>query len=403
MKQRLLVAALLGALGAQAQAASLGNENLNISGFGTLAGACSNGDDARYTRANQREGTAGTTTLGLDSNLGLQATYTLSDSLSATTQILSRKSTGDSFTTELAWAFVKYRVSDEVAVRVGRVVLPSFLISDYQNVGYANTMMRPPAEMYAQNIIENIDGADINWQHSYGDTTVTAQAIVGIARGKSYVPADGSEPRFQAPAGGFAVSAEHGPVTLRFAHMQGKLKATDVKAINTLTDTLSAVGYAALANDISLKDSKRMAFTSVGLLADWHDIVVQAEYGMRRAKQPVYLAESNAWYAMAGYRFGKLLPYYAHAKYDGKGSAITAPASLARIPALNGVVQNLLAPGDQSSDLVGVRWDFAPSAALKVQVDRVKPGAKNGLLIDVKPAGMGKDVTVVAAGVDFVF
>jgi len=404
MKRKLLVASVLGALSlAQAHAATLGNENLTISGFGTLAAAKSNTEDARFTRANQREGTAGTTTFGLDSNLGLQATYTFSDKISATTQILSRKTTGESFTTELAWAFVKYKVSDEIAVRVGRVVIPAFLISDYQNVGYANTMMRPPAEMYAQNIIENVDGADVNWQHSFGDTNVTAQAVVGIARGKSYVSTDHSEPRFQAPAAGFAISAEHGPVTLRFAHVQGKLKATDVKAINSLTNTLTAVGFGQLASDIGIAEGKRMAFTSVGLLADWNNIVVQAEYGMRRAKQPVYLSESNAWYTMAGYRFGKILPYYAHADYDGKGGAVTVPAALARIPALNVGVRGLLAGSSQKSDIVGVRWDFAKSAALKVQVDRVKPGAKNGYLTDVTPAGVGKNVTVVAAGVDFVF
>jgi len=404
MKQKLLVASILGALSlAQAQAATIGNENLTISGFGTLAAAHSNTEDARFTRANQREGTAGTTTFGLDSNLGLQATYTFSDKISATTQVLSRKTSGENFSTELAWAFVKYKVSDEIAVRVGRVVVPAFLISDYQNVGYANTMMRPPIEMYGQNIIENLDGADINWQHSFGDTNVTAQAVLGIARGKSYVPTDHSEARFQAPAGGFALSAEHGPVTVRFAHIEGKLKATDVKPINSLTNTLRAVGFGQLADDITISQPKRMAFTSVGLLADWNNIVVQAEYGMRRAKDPVYISESNAWYTMAGYRFGKILPYYAHADYDGKGGAVNVPAALARIPALNAGVRGLLAGSSQKSDIVGVRWDFAKSAALKVQVDRVKPGAKNGFLSDVKPAGVGKDVTVVAAGVDFVF
>ncbi|MUI12536.1 hypothetical protein GJV26_08640 [Massilia dura] len=387
----------------QASAATLGNDNLSITGFGTLAAARSNTDDARFTRANQREGTAGTNTIGLDSNLGLQATYTFSDKLSATTQILSRKTTGDSFTTELAWAFVKYKLNDDVSLRLGRVVVPAFLISDYQNVGYANTMMRPPIEMYGQNIIENVDGVDVNWQHGFGDTNVTAQAFVGVARGKSYVASDRSEPRYQAPAAGFAVSAEHGPVTLRFAHVQGKIKATNVKPINSLTNTLTSVGFAQLASDITLKEEKRVAFTSVGLLADWNNIVVQSEYGMRRAKDPSYLSESNAWYTMVGYRFGKVLPYFAHAKLDGKGSNITVPATLARIPALNAGVKNLLAGASQSSDLVGVRWDFASSAALKVQVDRVKPGAKNGFLSDVTPAGVGKKVTVVAAGVDFVF
>ena len=404
MKQKLLVASILGALSlAQANAATLGGDNLTISGFGTLAAAKSNTEDARFTRANQREGTAGTATFGLDSNLGLQATYTFDDKLSATTQILSRKYTGDSFTTELAWAFVKYKVTDEFSVRVGRVVVPSFLISDYQNVGYANTMMRPPVEMYGQNIIETADGADINWQHSFGDTNVTAQAVVGIARGKSYVATNQSEPRFQAATAGFAISAEHGPVTLRFAHVQAKLKSPEATIIRSLTNTVAAVGFPQLAEDISIAEAKRIAFTSVGLLADWNNIVVQAEYGMRRAKEPVYLTDSNAWYTMAGYRFGKVLPYYAHAKYEGKGSTITPPAALARIPALNAGVKGLLAGGSQSSDIVGLRWDFAKSADLKVQVDRVKSGATNGFLRDVTAAGRGKGVTVVAAGVDFVF
>jgi len=263
--------------------------------------------------------------------------------------------------------------------------------------------MRPPVEMYGQNIIETADGADINWQHSFGATNVTAQAVLGVARGKTYVSSNQTELRYQAPTAGFAISAEHGPVTLRFAHVQAKLKVNDAVLIESLSNTLAAVGFRQLGQDISIGEAKRIAFTSFGLLADWNNIVVQAEYGMRRAKEPVYLTDSDAWYTMAGYRFGKVLPYYAHAKYDGKGSVVQVPAALARIPALNAGVRGLLAGGDQSSDIVGVRWDFAKSAALKVQVDRVKSGSTNGFLRDVTVAGRGKGVTVVAAGVDFVF
>ncbi|AVR95560.1 porin [Pseudoduganella armeniaca] len=404
MKHTLIAAAVLAATCLpQAHAATLGSDNLTISGFGTLAAARSNTEDARFTRVNQREGTAGTTTFGLDSNLGLQATYTLNDKLSATTQILSRKTTGETFSTELAWAFVKYQVSDEIAVRVGRVVVPSFLISDYQNVGYANTMMRPPIEMYGQNLIETADGADVNWQHSFGDTNVTAQAVVGVARGKIWVSTNRSEPHYQAGTVGFAVSAERGPITLRFAHAQAKLKAPEAVLISSLADTLTAVGFGQLGSDIGIAEPKRIAFTSVGLLADWRNIVVQAEYGRRSAKEPVYLTDSDAWYTMAGYRFGKVLPYYTHAKWHGKGSNVATPAALARIPALSTAVRGLLAGGEQSTDTVGVRWDFAKSAALKVQVDRVKPEANDGFLKEVKAGAHGKNVTVVAAGVDFVF
>ncbi|QBE66769.1 porin [Pseudoduganella lutea] len=400
MKRTLLAAALLGTF-AIAHAADLGSDNLSITGFGTLAAAKSNTEDARYTRSNQREGTAGTTTIGLDSNLGLQATYKFSDKLSATTQILSRKSTGDSFTTELAWAFVKYQVNDDVAVRVGRVVMPTFLISDYQNVGYANTMMRPPTELYGSNFLENIDGADVSWQHSVGETNFTAQAVAGVVRGKAYTAQDKSVERFQSPHAAFAFTAERGPVLLRVAHVRGKL-TIDAKDLNMLADAVSHAGFGQFASDFSMREKKVISFTSVGLMADWNNIVVQSEYGIRRGVDKMFLADADAWYTMAGYRFGKVLPYYAHGSFKSKPS-VDIPAGLANIPALYGAMSGILAPTGQKSDTIGVRWDFAKSAALKVQVDRIKPGVKNALLSDVTPAGVGKNVTVVAAGVDFVF
>jgi hypothetical protein len=73
-------------------------------------------------------------------------------------------------------------------VRVGRVVLPAFLISDYQNVGYANTMMRPPIEMYARHRSKP-DGADINYQHAFGDLNFTTRpSPASAAASCSYRP-----------------------------------------------------------------------------------------------------------------------------------------------------------------------------------------------------------------------
>ncbi|WP_155706774.1 porin [Pseudoduganella dura] len=398
----MLAAAAIGALGiSHAGAADLGGENLSITGFGTLAAARSNTEEARYVRSNQREGTAGTTTIGLDSNLGLQATYKFSDKLSATTQILSRKSTGDSFTTELMWAFAKYQVNDDIAVRVGRVVMPTFLISDYQNVGYANTMIRPPTELYGSNFLENLDGADVTWQHSVGDTTFTVQGAAGIVHGKVYSRSAGKAERFQSPHAAIAFTAEHGPVTLRVAHVRGKLTVNE-PALDGLADAVAHAGFGQFASDFSMREEKVISFTSVGLMADWNNIVVQSEYGMRRGVDKMFLADADAWYVMAGYRFGKVLPYYAHGSFKSKPS-VGIPAGLANIPALYGAMSGVLARTAQSSDTIGVRWDFAKSAALKVQVDRVKPGVKNALLQDVTAAGVGKNVTVFAAGVDFVF
>jgi hypothetical protein len=405
MKKQLLVAAVFAATAAmQAQAGVLDDGNLSISGFGTLGVAKSNTDDVKFARYNQADGVGDSARIGLDTNLGLQATYKINDWLSGTAQVLTRKATEHSFTTDLTWAFLKARINDEVSVRVGRVVVPTFLISDYQNVGYANTMMRPPIEMYGQAPIENSDGADINYQHAFGDLNFTAQAFAGVSRGKLYVPTGaGSTATYRAPDAGISLAGEYGPFLLRVAHARADIHINDIQPINALTTTLNGAGFTQLASDLTFTTGKKIAFTSIGATMDWNNIIAQAEYAQRRAKDAVYLPDTNAWYAMAGYRIGKVLPYYAHASAKGAGSSVTKPAALARVPALNAAVTGLLTSAEQTSDIIGVRWDFAKSVALKVQVDRVKPKAKSGLLINVPAAGYNKDVTVVAAGLDFVF
>jgi hypothetical protein len=403
MKKQLLVAAVFAATAAmQAQAGTMDDGNLSISGFGTLGVAKSDTDQAQFARYNQAEGVKDKAKIGLDSNLGLQATYKINDWLSGTAQVLTRKNTSPTFTTDLTWAFLKAKINDEVNVRVGRVVLPTFLISDYQNVGYANTMMRPPIEMYGQAPIENVDGADVNYQHAFGDFNFTTQAFVGVSRGKLFIPtAGGAVATYRAPAYGISFTGEYGPFLVRVGHAQADLKSNDIGPINGLTATLGAVGFKQLGADIAVS-GKKIGFTSLGATMDWNNIVVQTEYAQRRAKDPVYIPDTNAWYAMAGYRIGKVLPYYAHASYTDAGHSVTPPATFPKTGVLGATVYGLLQSAEQTSDLVGVRWDFAKSLALKVQVDRVKPKAKGGSLIFQSPTFNG-DVTVVGVALDFVF
>ncbi len=189
---------------------------------------------------------------------------------------------------------------------------------------------------------------------------------------------------------------------MRVGHARADLKINDLAPINSLTATLSQFGFKQLANDLGLTDGKKIAFTSIGATMDWRNIVVQTEYAQRRAKEAVYVPDTNAWYTMVGYRVGKVLPYYAHASVRDAGSSVTPPATLPKNSPLGAVVYGLLPATEQSSDLIGVRWDFAKSMALKVQVDRAKPKTKGGSLIFVQP-GFNNNVTVVAAAIDFVF
>ena len=89
MKKRILASAIFAAFGS-AHAGVMDDGNLTISGFGTLGVARSDTNKAEFTRYNQAEGVKDKVKIGLDSNLGLQASYKVNDELSGTVQVLTR-------------------------------------------------------------------------------------------------------------------------------------------------------------------------------------------------------------------------------------------------------------------------------------------------------------------------
>ncbi|RZA31578.1 MAG: hypothetical protein EOP92_30495 [Lysobacteraceae bacterium] len=410
-----LLALPLAASMAHAQDGS-GFPQVKISGFGTGALTYADTRHAEFARPNQAEGSSRDFRTGIDSNLGLQADMPVNSWLSLTAQGLVRKDAEASYGAELSWAFAKARISDALSVRVGRVGLPVFMISDYRNVGYANHMVRPSAEVYSQVPFNSVDGVDVTWQHSFGDTTLTSQLAYGSVKS----PVSGDIHVKGRKLAALNVSAEHGPFTVRAGHATGKITIDDSASLNTLVAGLRAAGAGyrfaqlpVLANDIQA-NGKKASFSSLGLAMDWNDIVVQTEFAKR--KSDTYINDTSAWYVMGGYRIGKFMPYVSHAELKIDSAVVnTVPAACpAGYPAactptmqqLGAGVRRLpntgVGQGEQSTSTIGLRWDFASSVALKAQIDRVKPKNGNGLFINVQPGFKG-DVVVGAVALDFVF
>jgi hypothetical protein len=375
MKKRIIASALALSF---AVPCAFAQDAVRISGFGTGALTWTNTDKAEFARPNQASGADKDVTTGVDSNFGVQADYAVNSWLSVTGQGLVRKDAQDDFGAELAWAFAKAKVSDDVAIRVGRMGVPAFMISDYRNVGYANTMLRPPAEVYRQVNADSFDGADLVYQDTFGDTTVTAQ--FGVGRTTSKQPG-GVEVVFK-PLTALHVIAENGPNTFRFGRADAKFSVENNPTL-AVTDI-------------------RGSFTSIGYTLDYKNFLVQSEYALRKTESRTVM-DTTSYYVMLGYRIGKVTPYYYYGniKQDTARTYAGLPTTgpLAPLTAgVNAVVKSAL----QSNNAVGVRWDFAKSAALKVQVDRISPRDGAGAFINVKP-GFSGPVTVYAAGIDFVF
>jgi hypothetical protein len=390
--------------------------SVKVSGFGTGALTWTNTNEAEFGRPNQASGAKKKPRTGVDSNLGLQADVRINDWLSFTGQGLVRRDAEDNYGAELAWAFAKFKVSDRFSVRVGRIGLPAFMISDYRNVGYANTFLRPPVEMYSQVPFNSLDGIDATWQQSFGDTTVTGQLAYGGTEAQIAGGLTGKGEKMAA----INVVAEHGPFTARFGRVDATVEITGSASLNQLLGGLRAAGAGyrfpqliTMADELEARD-KKASFTSLGLGMDWNDIVVQTEFAKR--KTATYVNDTTSWYVMGGYRFGKVLPYFIHGKVsiDGHPANVVPTACPAGYPAACTPTMNALragaarlpysgtGQGEQSTTSVGVRWDLYRSVALKAQVDRVKPKVGSGLLLNAAP-GFNKDVTVGAVALDFVF
>ncbi len=67
----------------------------------------------------------------------------------------------------------------DLTVRLGRIGMPTFLVSDFRNVGYANTWLRAPNEVYALAVFPRLEGGDLSYRVHLGGSTLTAQTIAG--------------------------------------------------------------------------------------------------------------------------------------------------------------------------------------------------------------------------------
>jgi hypothetical protein len=126
------------------------------------------------------------------------------------------------------------------------------------------------------------------------------------------------------------------------------------------------------------------------------------------------LGDQTAGYLSGGYRFGAVAPYATYARVkanmatriDGLPVAGLPPQAAAVATMLNDELNHRLRRiAVQDTASVGVRWDFAPNYAFKMQLDRVAPrGGTEGTLVNVQSGFRpGRAFGVVSAGVDFVF
>jgi hypothetical protein len=269
------------------------------------------------------------------------------------------------------------------------------MVSDYRQVGYSNTWIRPPIEVYGQVPFDSDDGGDILYRKTVGPIDISAQAFYGKTD-LSLAQASVQSRRNW----GANVNVTLGPLSL-YAGRDQSVFTSSSASTNQLLAAVSAAGFTDLANRLNPVNVP-YAFTDFGFSLDDTHLTLQGE--VSKATAGGFLSSTDGQYLLAGYRVGKFTPYamFAREKVTSERTDTTIPQVGALIPLALGVDQLINSFGaDQHTISAGVRWDVHTSVDLKVQFDRVSPQG-NGLFINPEP-GFHGPVYVGSMTLDFVF
>ena len=373
----------------------------SFSGFGTVGVAHSSEDQADFTSSLFKPNGTGHTrawSADVDSLIAAQVTANFTPRLSAILQVISEQNYDNTYRPHVEWANIRYQFTPDFSVRVGRTVLPAFLLSDTRKVGYTYPWVRPPLEVYGLLPISNSDGLDLSYRLHLGELSNTLQVEVGqkdaeLVNNGGTVEGRGSW--------GLSNITEYGPLTTRISYQKAYLT---IASLNAFFDAFRQFGPQGVAiADKYDSDDRPFNFLGIGVSYDPGNWFVMGEWGHLDAHS--YIGKRAAWYVSGGYRFGRFTPYviYARAKADNLSDpGLDAPGAAGLNAALNSILSTKPV---QNTVSIGGRWDFMKNADLKLQFDHTDIGAgSSGVLSNLQPGfHPGGKVNVLSATIDFVF
>lgn len=369
---------------------SLSMGGWDITGFGTIGYAQTDKYNDLVLKRNitQKSETIEDNPWLIDTRLGLQMRKELSPGWDAVGQIVAQEKVENSLEEAIEMAFVRYHSGENFSFRLGRMILDTFQLSDYRNVGYSYHWVRPPTEFYGWIPFSHYDGFKAVYEIGDFDSLIRFEAFIGKSKStvnigykddetsKNYVKS--------APVYGGGVTWEKDDLTLRayisryrFVDNTNALKALLGYVDNPAIDFYWSEAKQ-IASDYAIKNAK-VTYGAIGFSwtpGPWHyqgelSFVNAANYGTYDGERA---------YIQVGRRFGDFLPHLTYSRsWDNRDFPYDPPAPTGdnAIDAGFNVLYNSYLKDNLSSGKInqytlslGVRWDFATQKALKLQCDR---------------------------------
>lgn len=352
---------------------------INFNGFATMAAGITGGNNETLF------GYDDYLTYERGSLLGLQASTDLEEGLEATVQIKAEGA--EDWVPEFEWAYLSYVVNESVKVFFGRQRQPFYIYSDYLDVGYAYHWVEPPRGVYDLPFDSN-DGVSVLFTKTFGKVDSNLQFVFG--RNKSTFRLQGEETSIDTKNSvGLNWAVSYDVVTFRVGHTQAKLDLGAPVLDQIITgweeayNAYDAGGEDALAaeannivgglSNLQYRESDA-SFSGVGFTVDVGPILVVAE-ATKLDLSDGFIGETTSQYVSVGYRVSEALMLHATVGSDEDESnsvaidtelfAASASPPIQLITGTQGLFSALMS--EEKYHSLGLRWDFHPSAAFKLQ------------------------------------
>ncbi|NPU92195.1 MAG: porin [Gammaproteobacteria bacterium] len=319
-----------------------------------------------------------------DSVYAIQFRGDLKEDLAITAQVIANGA--NNYDAEVAWAYATYQVSNELSLKVGRSRIPFFMFSDFLDVGYAYTWIKPPVSVYGDTgNFKNLDGVNIEYTTEVAGWFSRLSLMGGRSEAPIEVPEIGESDTSVKNMLIGAWSVNRDWFAMRVSHAQADLtfSAFD-EMIDLLTQppSLGGLGIALNTEEINQLsvDSDRASFSGVGFTIDHGNWIAAAEYTELEFDDSPIVSDTISWYVSLGYRWNKFTYYVVYSEDEDKTNEETTNIVdtkvmpvLASLPPeaaapINGALNSLYYVETESNSYsIGLRYDFHSAAALKTE------------------------------------
>lgn len=281
------------------------------------------------------------------SRAGIRITTDINDRAHAVVQMLARGE--DEFATDMQWAYVAYEISPALTWRAGRLVLPTYMHSQYTQASYAYPWVVLPSQVYGTLPIETLEGMDLTWKFTTGDISHSANLTWGAT------DVDTATGRYQVQnQTGINLISYWGNLSTRISYSVGETTLALPDTTPAPTGDLSAFS---LNKDFGY-------FASIGGQYDNGVWLLMAELVQLGLNTPAsWFPTQTAGYVTAGRRFGKLMPHLTWTTVD---SDIEADCAANANPVGCGFLVGSNTAHSKSWTL-GARYDLSAGMALKAE------------------------------------